>query len=74
MTTKEAIEHLSKELKNDSGYWYSWQANIAVQFQDELARRGYKLPDQHDISNVAANNFMKLLTADHEGTKTEGVE
>jgi len=64
MTTKEAVDHLAKELKNDSEYRYVWQSNIAIQFQDELSRRGYRLPDQREISNIAAINFLKLLIKD----------
>lgn len=61
MKTKDAIDHLAKELKNDPGYYYSWQSNIAMQFLDELARMNYKFPDAHTIANAAAKNFLSLL-------------
>lgn len=64
MELKEALENLCEELEKDPAYKYTWQANIAVQFQDELTRRGYKLPDQHEISNVAAKNFLNILIGD----------
>jgi len=64
--TERAIQHLSKALNSDLGYRFAWQSNIAIQFQDELSRRGYKLPDQHEISNVAADNFLNLLTKKNE--------
>ncbi len=64
MELKQALDKLREELEKDPAYKYTWQANIAVQFQDELARRGYKLPDQHEISNVAAKNFISILIGD----------
>lgn len=38
MTTKEVVEQLIKALKEDQEYYYSWQANIAMAFQDEFER------------------------------------
>lgn len=64
MELKQALDKLREELERDPAYKYTWQANIAVQFQDELARRGYRLPDQHEISNVAAKNFLSVLICD----------
>lgn len=64
MELKQALDKLREELEKDPAYKYAWQANIAVQFQDELTRRGYKLPDQHEISNVAAKNFLSVLIGD----------
>lgn len=61
METKDAIDKLIQELKKDSGYYYTWQSNIACAFMDELDRMGYKLPDQHTISNAAAKNFLNNL-------------
>ena len=61
MKTEDAINHLAKELKNDSSYYYSWQSNIAMQFLDELARMNYRFPDAHTIANAAAKNFLNLL-------------
>ena len=55
-----AIRTITIALASDPDYWQSWKANIAVQFQDEFARthlhRGV-----HEISNKAADNFLKLL-------------
>lgn len=34
ITTKQAVEQLRKVLREDKDYYYSWQANIAVAFQD----------------------------------------
>lgn len=61
---EQALYKLRKELEKDPAYKYTWQANIAVQFQDELARRGYKLPDLYEASNVAAKNFLSVLIGD----------
>ncbi len=69
MTTKEAIEHISKELKDDEGYWISWQANIAMAFIDEWQRLvdigGLPSTREHVhlIANRAADNFLKILTS-----------
>jgi hypothetical protein len=64
MTTKEAVDKIRYEIKNDKGYYIAWQSNIAVAFRDELHRRGYKLPDEHEISNQAAQNFISNLIKD----------
>jgi hypothetical protein len=61
MKTEQVIDHLASELEKDEGYYYAWQSNIAMAFQDELARKGYRLPDQHKIANNAAKNFLSLL-------------
>lgn len=36
ITTKQAIEQLTKALRGDQEYYSSWQANIAMQFKDEF--------------------------------------
>ena len=58
------IKELQKALKNDPDLYHAYQANIAVQFQDEFARnkKRYKnRQDVHEISNAAAKNFLNLL-------------
>lgn len=58
------IEKLVKALQNDKDLFYAYQANIAVQFQDEFARNRKKYKNKHDIhtiSNNAAKNFLNLL-------------
>jgi len=65
VSTAEAVDRLIQALKGDEGYYYSWQANIAVQFQDEMGRDS-DLSDAergriHTASNVAAKNFLNLL-------------
>ena len=47
-------------LKEDSDYFMSWQANIAVAMQDAYANAEDKT-DIHKISNEGAKNFLELL-------------
>lgn len=70
ITTKEAVEQLIKALKEDPEYYYSWQANIAMSFQDEYSKRfkGQTLYPEGEtpaiiaeIANEAAKNFLNLL-------------
>lgn len=58
--TAKAIKQLIEALKDES-YWISWQANIAMSFQDECARNGIKGELIHKLSNEAATNFLHLL-------------
>ena len=54
-----------KKLRKDEGLRISWQANIAMPFQDEYARckKKYKnRQDIHKIANKAAEYFINLLT------------
>lgn len=68
-----ALSTLCKYLREDKDYFYSWQANIAVAFQDEYQRQyedanGKILdaekditPPIHEVANEAAKNFLNLL-------------
>lgn len=71
---KKQVEILCDELskdKSEGSYYYSWQANIAMAFQDEFWRTVEKedndvflkieVPLIHKISNEAAKNFLNLL-------------
>ncbi len=63
------LDMLISGLKTDKDLYYSWQANIAVQFQDEFARSEKKYKnrqDIHAISNEAAKNFLNLLISGRE--------
>ena len=60
--TQMAVEHFSKALLEDPDYYYAWQSNIAMAFKDCCARKGYKFPDLHEISNEAAKEFLSNLT------------
>lgn len=60
---KKEIDVLRKALK-DPGYYYSWQANIAMAFKDEYSRNKKKYKnrqDIHEIANNAAKNFLNIL-------------
>lgn len=63
----KAVKLLAKSLKEDPGYFESWQANIAVQFQDEWAKYFSEADENKKIigviSNQAAENFLNLLIA-----------
>lgn len=62
MELKDAVIKLKEELKKDEGYYYSWQANIAMAFKDEYIRKmGGTSSNVHDIANQAARNFLDLL-------------
>ncbi len=58
----EAIETLNKALLEDPQYYYAWQSNIAMPFQDCCARAGIKFPQLHEIANEAAKEFLTNLT------------
>lgn len=64
------VEELIAELKGDKEYYYSWQASIAVSFQDAYhwhKTKNGKEPTQddiHEISNTAAKCFLDLLCKD----------
>ena len=62
-----AVSTLTDTIKNDESFYLSYQANIAVQFQDAVAnyrRKTQKVylnaEDIHKISNNAAKAFLDL--------------
>jgi transposase len=67
---KKEVDVLRKALKEDEGYYISWQANIAMQFKDEYGRKMEELGTQynsdiiHEVANTAAKNFLDLLIKD----------
>lgn len=64
-----AVNSLTKALKEDKEFFYAYQANIAMQFKDEFHRIAGKpgevihvnSDDVHEIANTAAINFLNLL-------------
>ena len=66
-TLQEAIKVLQKHLREDKSegsYYHSWQANIAMAFQDEVCINPAHFADEYDfkeISNKAAKNFLNNL-------------
>ena len=66
---KKEIDVLRKTLKEDEGYYISWQANIAMAFKDEYIRflkehARVESENIHEIANTAAKNFLDLLIKD----------
>lgn len=63
---ERAMDVVTKALRSDPYYFLAWQANIAVEFQDEFARckkRGrLSSVDVHAISNTAASNFLRRFS------------
>lgn len=68
METKEAIDQLTKALREDPAYWTTWQANIAMAFKDQWqwAVNDGGLPCTPEqistIANDAATYFLTNLT------------
>lgn len=61
---RDAIKILTKALREDPDYFYTWQANIAMAFKDEIYMNPAHFADEfdfHTISNTAAKNFLNLL-------------
>lgn len=74
-------EELNKD-KSEGSYYYSWQANIAMAFYDEVRRQTspkgkvYNMYDDtfgdgalHEAANNAAKNFLDLLISQSEPPK-----
>lgn len=61
---KESLDVVRKTLRQDPDLYFTYQCNIAVQFQDAMINAGYKFPDLHKLSNEAAMNFLDLLIGD----------
>jgi hypothetical protein len=64
----KAVKTLTKALKKDPSFFNAYQANIAMQFKDEYARKrklktsGYmNSKDVHIVANRAAEAFLNLL-------------
>jgi hypothetical protein len=63
----DVLRDALNEDKEPGSYYYTWQANIAVQFQDEFHRAvdedGLPCTPEHiwAISNRAAKNFLNCL-------------
>ena len=59
----DAVKTLTKHLKEDEGYRYSWQSKIAMAFKDEFNRQsenpGYPYTQEQllDVANNAAINL-----------------
>lgn len=58
MTTKESVEKLTSELRNDPDFWESYKANIAMAFYDEAKQANWEYVDLHEVANKAAERFL----------------
>lgn len=63
------LPEIYDRVKSDKELWYSYQANIAISFSDELynykkkhKKQYLNQKDIHEISNNAANYFLGLWT------------
>lgn len=54
-----ALNILITKLKNDPDYRMSWQANIAMAYQD--ATRWDETGNIHTVANKAADYFLNIL-------------
>ena len=60
---QNAVETLTKAIKDDPELYYAYQANIAMAFKDEYNRNHKKYKnkeDVHKIANTAAKNFLNI--------------
>ena len=75
ITTAEAVQQLSKALKEDESYWDTWGANIAISMYDEMqfnflndelqvAMCAMTRTEALERFNKGADRFLKLLTAE----------
>lgn len=60
---KSAVETLIRALAEDEQFYYAYQSNIAVQFQDEMVGCGIDVKTIHEKSNNAAKKFLDLFIA-----------
>ncbi len=66
MKLSKACKKVFKELREDEGYYISWQANIAMSFYDEYWKKKnnnkyLNKEEIHKIANDAAKKFLNLL-------------
>jgi hypothetical protein len=79
---KQAVATLIQALREDkspNSYYYAWQANIAMAFQDVMPYKTVTYSgepvavlthaDAHYYANEAAKNFLNLLTKDNANTE-----
>ena len=62
----KAVKTLTKALKKDTQFFMAYQANIAMQFKDEYARKRrtksyMNRQDVHKMANKAAESFLNIL-------------
>lgn len=65
ITTKQAMEHLTKAMKDDADYAHGWHCNIAMMCADAMVSTKSRLPmdstsDFNVAGNEGASRFMKI--------------
>lgn len=68
ITVADAVKVITQAFKDDPAYRYSWEANIAMAFKDNM--RWHFSPgeipvlqeDLHKVANKAADYFLDLLS------------
>lgn len=60
ITTEQAMNHLSKALKEDQEYAYGWHANIAMMCNDAILSHDDQVDFAHKVGNDAASRFMGM--------------
>lgn len=61
LTFAEAFNRFAEELRKDESLYYAYQSNIAMSFCDTINNAGIQFPQLHELSNIAAKNFLNLL-------------
>lgn len=64
-SVKNAVAVLVKALSDDSSFYVSWHANVAMAFQD-ATRNASRMDCLHEIANTAAHNFFANLGVSKE--------
>ncbi len=66
LTVSDAMNVITKALKEDDEYKNGWQANVAMAFIDETERHlGERIElTYQEVANNAADNFLTLLCKD----------
>jgi hypothetical protein len=71
VSVEKEMKVICDEIRNDEGYYYGWQSNIAMAFKDEYSRKIGRVSQEHwdqihDIANQAAKNFLDILIMERE--------
>jgi hypothetical protein len=69
MITRFCVWWLSRQLKKDSSFWYSYQSNIAMAIYDGVTRYfpitiQKSSPTLNEFCNICANDFLRNWTGD----------
>jgi hypothetical protein len=71
MNAEQSLKELTRAIKSDNSYAWSWHCNIAMSHLDAMARAGYNIGKiEREAANQGAAGFMKQLF-DVDTTKFE---